>query len=278
MAEGLLDRCEVRRAFDRAAAAYDALAVLQRELGRRLLERLDPIRLAPATALDLGAGTGQLSRGLQRRFPRCRVVALDLSAGMLRQLRRRQGWWRRARLVQADAQCLPLAPASLDLVLSGLTLQWCDEPARVFREVRRVLRPGGLFLFTTFGPDTLRELRAAWAVVDSRPHVSPFIDMHLLGDALVEAGFQDTVMDMEMLRLTYDSPLAMMRDIKGIGAHNALRDRPRGLTGRRRFEALLRACEAHRSEGRLPATYEVVYGHAWAPEPGVRVSLPGPRR
>ncbi|MFP4695318.1 methyltransferase domain-containing protein, partial [Thiohalospira sp.] len=185
--------------------------------------------------------------------------------------RRRLGGWRapwrgRRGFAAADLEALPFPAASFDLVFSNLTLQWCD-PAAAFAEVRRVLRPGGLFLFTTFGPDTLHELRSAWAAVDGEAHVNTFVDMHDLGDELVHAGLADPVMDMEYFTLTYPDCRALMRDLKAIGAQTVTGGRRSGLTGRRALAALEAAYEAFRTaEGVLPTTWEVVHGHAWAPE------------
>ena len=180
---------------------------------------------------------------------------------------------RKPGLVCADAERLPVADARIDLIHSNLTLQWCNDLDRVFGEFRRVMRGGGLLMFTTFGPDTLKELRDCWERVDGRAHVNTFVDMHDVGDALVRAGFADPVMDMEVLTLTYRTPLDLMRDLKQIGATNALYAAPRGLTGPARLRAVERAYEVfRRSDGSFPATYEVVYGHAWVP------SAPPPSR
>ncbi len=262
---GPIDKVRARRSFDRAAPGYDAVAVLQREIGTRLLERLDYVRLAPKTILDLGCGTGQLIAPLQRRYPKARVVALDFAPAMLGLARRRGGWFNRPWCLCADAEALPLADGCVDLIVSNATLQWCNDLDATFRDWQRVLSPGGLLMFTSFGPDTLRELRAAWAQVDGYAHVSPFADLHDLGDGLVRARFADPVMDAERLTLTYPGARDLMRDLKVLGAHNAAAERPRGLTGPRRLAAVEAAYESHRREGRLPATYEVVYGHAWAP-------------
>jgi len=159
-----------------------------------------------------------------------------------------------------------LADGVVDLIISNAMFQWCNDLERTFGECRRVLRPGGLLLFTTFGPDTLKELRAAWGQVDRHSHISPFLDMHDIGDALVRARFADPVMDADRLTLTYDNVQGLMRDLKALGARNATAARPRGLTGRARLAALAAAYECFRREGRLPASYEVLYGHAWAPE------------
>ncbi|MBK5964915.1 malonyl-[acyl-carrier protein] O-methyltransferase BioC [Thiocystis minor] len=261
----MIDKGRARRGFEHAATHYDTVAVLQRELADRLLERLDYVRLEPQRILDLGAGTGYAVGALHRRYRRARVMALDFAHGMLLQARKRGGWLRRPWCVCADAEALPLADGAVDLIVSNATLQWCDLE-RAFGECLRVLRPGGLFLFTTFGPDTLKELRLAWSEVDGDSHVSPFLDMHDIGDALVRTRFADPVMDVERLTLTYAHARDLMRDLKLLGAHNATHERPRALTGRARLAAVERAYERHRDAGRLPASYEVVYGHAWAPE------------
>jgi malonyl-CoA O-methyltransferase len=263
---------DVRRAFDRAAGTYDGAAVLQREIGDRLLEHLDPVRLEPRRVLDLGCGTGQAFEALARRYPRAALVAVDLAPAMLAKARERSPWWRRAlgattpALACADAEALPIASHCVQLVHSNLVLQWCDAPA-VFAEAARVLEPGGLLLFSTFGPDTLKELRAAFSSADGAPHVNAFVDMHDLGDALVGAGLADPVMDMEVITMEYDSALAVARDLKAIGAVNSLASRTRGLPGRARWARMTQAYERFRRDGRLPATFEVVYGHAWKVAP-----------
>lgn len=258
-----IDKNAARRAFNAAADDYDNFAVLQQEIAQRLLERLDYVVLTPRTVLDLGCGTGYALDDLTKRYRRARVLGLDFAEGMLTHARRRGHWLNRPRLICADMETLPLADDSIDLVVSNATLQWANGPDQVFGELMRILRPGGLLMFTTFGPDTLMELRAAWATADSGAHVSPFLDMHDIGDALVRAGFADPVMDVERMQVTYPNMRALMRDLKHIGANNALVERPRGLTGRRRFAAVEAAYETRRQDGRLPASWEVVHGHAW---------------
>jgi malonyl-CoA O-methyltransferase len=271
-----LDPRAVRLAFDRAARSYDAAAVLQREIAARMMARLDYVKFTPATVLDAGCGTGYALAGLRERYPQARQIALDLAPGMLQELRRRENWL--GRLTQrlrgttplavcGDIAALPLAARSASLAWSNLTLQWCNDPAAAFRELHRVLEVDGLLMFSTFGPDTLKELRAAFASVDGLTHTNRFVDMHDLGDMLLEAGFANPVMDREDIILTYDDARSMMRDLKAIGAHNATLGRPRGLMGRGRWAALNAALERFRREGRLPATYEIVYGHAWKPQP-----------
>ncbi len=258
-----LDRSGVRAAFDRASATYEAAAVLQSQVADELLTRLEPFDFRPEVILDLGAGTGRAAAHLKRRYRRSRVIALDAATGMLRQAARHQALFRRFERVCADAARLPLKAASVDIVFSNLMLQWCDPLDEVFAEVRRVLKPQGFFAFTTFGPDTLKELRSAWSEVDSQNHVNRFLDMHDVGDALVRAGLQEPVLDVDRTRLTYPDGVSLMRDLKSIGASNATAGRPRTLLGRGRLQRVLTAYEAFRKDGRLPATYEVVYGAAW---------------
>jgi malonyl-CoA O-methyltransferase len=270
MAESLaLDRRRLRASFERAADTYDAAAVLQREIADRLLARLDVVRLTPQIILDIGCGTGYDLRQLSKRYPRARILGIDIAEAMTRRAHRNTGfWWRitgRCTVSCGDAEHLPIATASVDMVVSNLTLQWCD-PLTVFAEAGRVLRPGGLLMFTTFGPDTLRELREAWRAADDTPHVHGFIDMHDLGDMLVHAGFADPVMDMERFTLTYANVIEAMLDIKRLGAHNVAKARIRGLTGKERFARFRAAYESQIRDGSIPATYEAVYGHAWMPE------------
>lgn len=265
-----LDKRQTRRAFERSARAYDEAAVLQREVAERVLARLDLIKTVPRCILDVGAGTGHCTRALAQRYAKARVVALDIAEAMLQVARGKRSWLNRLRARQGfvcgDAEALPLADASVDMLFSNLALQWCSEPERVFAEFRRVLAPGGVLLFTTFGPDTLRELRESWRAVDGYTHVNAFIDMHDIGDALLRGCFENPVMDMEYLTLTYADVWGLMRDLKRIGAHNVTLGRGRGLTGPRHLQAMEQAYERHRRQGVLPATYEIIYGHAWVPE------------
>ncbi len=259
----VLDRRAVRAAFDRASAGYDAAALLQTRVRAELLSRLDLIRIAPEVVLDLGCGTGDGARRLKNRYRGALVVALDPAPGMLREARRRSGWLRPLQRVCGDVFQLPFRDGAVSLIFSNLMLQWCDDLDAALREIRRVLAPAGFLAFTTFGPDTLRELRHAWAAADGGTHVSGFRDMHDIGDALTRAGLSEPVMDVERLTMLYPDVAALTRDLKVIGAHNATAARARGLTGKGRWRAMSAAYETQRQAGLLPATYEVVYGAAW---------------
>ena len=258
-----LDRARLRASFERASGSYEAAASLQARVAAELLERLELLRFSPGAVLDLGSGTGRVTRELKRRYPRARVIALDIAPGMLREARRHQRPWRRFDRVCGDALRLPLRDGSIDLIFSNLMLQWCEPLAAALSEARRVLAPGGFLSFSTFGPATLYELRTAWAEADGYNHVNHFPDMHEVGDGLVRAGLMEPVLDADRFEVGYLDVLTLMRDLKAIGAHNVTAGRPRALAGRERLTRVQRAYEAFRRDEGLPATYEVIYGASW---------------
>lgn len=289
-------RNHIQSHFNHAAPSYDEAAILQKTVAERVDERLDLTTIEAKTILDLGAGTGLLTEKVIARYPNAQIFAVDLSAQMLKTAQPRlmsprfaalgnkvNNWLKNATAnckhtqaialkqaataINADVYQLPFADNSVDLIVSNLMLQWCDDLDAVFAEFRRVLRPEGLIMFTTFGPDTLKELRQSWQAVDATyEHVNTFIDMHDIGDALIRAGFGQPVMDMELFTLTYDKPMGVLKDLKAIGATNANQDRQAGLMGKQKFAAMLNAYEELRNpqDNKIPATYEVVHGHAWA--------------
>ena len=269
----LLDQRQVRRGFDRAAAGFDAAAALPGEVRARLLGSLDYLDdTVPAVVLDLGSGTGHAAAAMKKRWPKSQVLALDLSLPMLRQSRRQAGWWRPFTRLCADARTLPLADGSVDLVCANLSLAWMEDLPAVFAGLRRVLRPGGLLLCSSFGPETLGELQAAFTGEHEPPQPIPLLPIAGFGDAMVAAGFRDPVLDRDLFTLTWPDLRALLRELRATGMGNALARRRRGLTGRGRFAAASAACEALRDEqGRLPSTWEVIYAHAWAPAPGAPI-------
>ena len=257
-----IDRPYVRQSFSNAAQSYVDAAVLQAEVESRLLERLSMTFLEPDRVVDLGCGPGRSTGALRACYPDAQVVAIDFALPMLS--------GSAGQRVCADAGRIPLADHSVDLVFSSLMLQWCDLE-RTLNEVRRILMPSGLFLFTTFGPQTLFELRESWSGSDDAAHVHRFTDLHDLGDQMVRAGFVDPVTDRELLTVQYRSVMTLMRDLKAIGAHYAGNDRRRTLTGKHRLQTM---ADRYReqfadAEGMHPATYEIVYGHALGPRPGM---------
>lgn len=267
-----IDKARVRASFNRAANTYDAAAVLQKQVRLEMLSRLDLVNIKPKAILDAGCGTGHGSFALQKRFSSAQMISLDIALGMLQQTKLQRPWlqsWLQKMLHQqhllcADIECLPIASNSMGMVWSNLALQWCNDLDGAFSELARVLQPEGLIMFSTFGPDTLKELRAASS--SSHTHVSRFIDMHDIGDALIRAGFSTPVLDVEHYTLTYEDVKSVMMDLKSIGAHNATQGRARGLLGKKFLQKLTQQYEQFRTQGKLPATFEVVYGHAWKAE------------
>ncbi len=263
----MFDKKTTRLHFERAADTYDASAVLQKEIAKRLAERLDYIKYTPKTVLDVGSGTGFVTQDLLKRYPKSSVIALDLAHSMARKSQQQGGWFRKPLAVCADAEQLPLKSDSIELLISSLMLQWSNDLKQTFSGFHSALAPNGLLLFSTFGPETLREMRESWAAVDNVPHTSNFLDMHEIGDALLQSGFINPVTDMEMITMTYANVRQLMRDIKQIGASNTHSDRSKGLMGKQKLKAFEAAYEQFKtSENLYPATWEIIYGHAWVGE------------
>jgi malonyl-CoA O-methyltransferase len=251
-----IDRAAARRRFERAARSYLGAAKLEAEVGARMLERLDYVKLAPRRILDAGSGPAREARALAARYRGAEIVALDYALPMLPRAGVLQRWLGRAALcVCGDFTRLPLAAQSVELVWCNMALHWVEDPLAAFREFERVLAPEGLLMFSTLGPDTLKELRAAAGAA----RVHAFIDMHDLGDMLVAAGLAAPVMDMELLGVDYAAGARLLDDLRRSGQTNARADRSRGLRGRRFLKAF--------GDAPLRATYEVVYGHAWKRAP-----------
>lgn len=266
----VLDKRQVRRAFSRAAASYDEVAVVQRHVVAELSDRLAGIRHQPTRILEAGSGTGHGARELRRLYPKATVLCLDLALPMLQHAARQRGWFGRERYVAGDMEQLPLAAGAVDMVFSSSSLHWC-RLERTFAEFARVMAPASLLMFATFGPDTLAELRDAWRDIDDGVHVHGLTDMHDIGDELVRQGFADPVLDVDRLRVTYRDTDGLMRDLKALGSINADPARARGLTGKGKLTALRRTLQSRRNaEGLLECSYEIIYGHAWAPIGGQR--------
>tara|TARA_Y100001936_G_C16093985_1_gene689766 strand:+ start:4905 stop:5801 length:897 start_codon:yes stop_codon:yes gene_type:complete len=268
----ILNKRQLRDSFERASSGYDEASMLQREVSDRMLSRLDYIKCNPLSILDAGSGTGYGGRKLLCRYPKTRILALDFALSMHYQARPiASSWWKNifstqksiTNYVCGDIEQLPIKSSSIDLVWSNLSLQWCNNIENTFSEMYRVLQPEGLFMFSTFGPDTLHELRQAFLGMDKNNHVNHFIDMHDIGDILVHSGFDMPVMDMEYITFTYDDVISVMRELKAMGAHNVLQNRKRGLTGKTGWGKVLHNYESFRENGKLPVTFELVYGHAW---------------
>ena len=268
----VFNKMRVRQAFDRAADDYEQFAILQNEVCNRLLEKLEVVNIKPQLILDAGAGTGAAIPALLSRYKKAQLVALDLSENMLQKSGRHGRLFRSPHLVCADIERLPFSDNTFDLVFSSLSMQWCNDLNAALLEAKRVLKPGGLFVFTTFGPDTLKELRHSWSKVDDANHVNRFIDMHDIGDALLQDGYAEPVMEAEMLTVTYNTVDEIMRDLKAIGASVTAGTveqgrAARGLGGKSILQTVRQAYEQFRQDSLLPASYEIIYGHAWKPLP-----------
>ena len=285
---------QIRDSFNKAADSYDAAAIVQREVCSRLLERLEYIKAEPEIILDIGSGTGQGTFGLAQQYPNAAIISMDLAEnmlqksrliqlekhkkqGMLKQLSKKVGQWAKGSKsnisqVCADAEQLPFADASVDLIFSNLTIQWCYDLSHLFNEFRRVLKPGGFMLFTTFGTETLKELKVSWAAASDKVHVNNFVDMHDIGDALYNAQTENPVMDSEKIILNYPDIKQILLEIKAVGAHNQNDGRHKGLMGKTRLQAMYQAYEQFHTDAGYPVTYEVLYGHAWNPKTPVQAT------
>jgi malonyl-CoA O-methyltransferase len=269
-----LDKDAIRLSFNRAASSYDEYAVLQREVESRLLERIEFQRHEPRMILDLGCGTGSASRTLARQFPQANVIALDWAPAMLARACAEKDTAPRVNPLCADMHVIPLAARSVDLVFSSLALQWSYDLPAIFREFRRIMKADSMLVFSCYGPDTLFELKQSWRSVDDSPHVNDHPDMHDVGDELLAAGFREPVMDAERLTLEYPDVMSLMRELKAIGEHNVASQRNHGLTGKESLGRMMEAYEQFRNNDRYPASYEVIYGTAFAPAEGQPMKTP----
>lgn len=258
----LLDPKLLRRRFDRAAAKFAEADFVHRNTEDGLFERMLPMQIEPKNIVDVGCGGGRSARRLAKRFKGARVVGLDQSGEMLRVSRSSRRWPSRVREVQGDAARLPFANGAVDLVFANLLMPWLNDVPAFFGEVARVLRKDGLFIFSSLGPSTLAELRAAWT--DDSPHVLAFADMHNIGDASVQAGLRDPVLDVDALNISYRDADSLFRDLTASGARNSLAARWPALTGRRRFAQFR---ESLQQNGPLELGLELVFGHAWGGGP-----------
>ena len=262
----ILNRNRVRKAFDRAAESYDEAAVLQKEVCSRLLEKLDIVKITPEWILDAGSGTGEAIRPLQKKYKKADVALLDLSERMLLKAEKNTVLFKKAHAVCGDLEANPFVDNQFGLIFSSLALQWCNDISATLAELKRILKPGGLLIFATFGPDTLKELRASWQKVDHAAHVNAFIDMHDIGDVLMQLGFAEPVMEAEIITVNYSSVDLLMQDLRDIGANVTASGQNNGMLTPNKLDQLRDAYETFRQNDVLPASYEIIYGHAWVAE------------
>jgi malonyl-CoA O-methyltransferase len=261
---------DVRRRFDLAADDFDNFDFVHAVTRDGLMTRLEPMLVKAKTVVDLGCATGTAHKPLAKKFRGAHIIALDQSTRMLRMAREKRSWFSKISLLQAQANAIPLADQSVDVVFCNQLLPWIKDSRSVFAEVSRVLRKNGLFVFASLGPDSFSELQQAWKTVDAAAHVHSFPDMHDLGDAAVHAGMHDPVLDVDRLKISYTSVASLFRDITGIGGRNCLADRSPALTGKNRFNQMTMALEDQGEKGLIQLDLELVFGHCWGSGPRAR--------
>ncbi|NNC76628.1 MAG: methyltransferase domain-containing protein [Woeseiaceae bacterium] len=258
-----ISSASVQRRFDKASATFDSADFVHAATRDGLFTRLAPMLVDAKTVVDLGCATGKSIKPLANHFRGAKIIGVDASAGMLERCRARRYWFAKTSFVQADAQALPFPDGSVDVVFSNLMLHWVDDLPAVAREVARVLRKDGLFLFATLGPDTFAALRNAWARVDSYPHVHGFADMHDVGDCLSRSGLRDPVLDVDHLTVTYRDIDKLLQELSAAGARNALRHRYPGLMTPSRLASFRNNLAKEADDGDIAVGFEIVYGHCW---------------
>ena len=249
----------IQQAFNTKASSYDEYSVAQREVGRRMIERLDLLKFKPLNILDLGSGTGYLAELLLAKFPESNVTCLDLAENMLLKCREKAP---NLNLIISDIENMPFRPASFDLIISSFTLHWCEEIEKIFHDVRKSLKGDGIFMFTTVGPNTLRELQEAYTYIDIEQHVNSFTDMHMYGDSLLKCGFDDPVMDVEEIIVEYSSFKGVLNSLKKTGANTVIGQEPSYISKKSYIE-LSNVYPKNDDNGKFPVTYEMIYGMSW---------------
>lgn len=258
---------QISKSFHRHAEEYEKAAKVQQEIGHRLIERLQYLKIKPKYVLDLGCGTGLFSRLLKQYYPEAQIVGLDLAYGMLKQAQKKQGWRRKWPLINADMSQMPFPDGLFDLVFANQVIHWSPSFPQLFAEINRVMNPHACFMFSTLGPDTFQELKQAWKQVDNYAHTNHFADMHDLGDLLLKEYFLDPVVDMESLYAHYSTLDQLLRALKAQGVKNINPARATGLMGKQTWQRFGLAMDRFKTgSGKFPLTYEVVYGHAWKSE------------
>ena len=249
----------IQQAFNTKASSYDEYSVAQREVGRRMIERLGLLKFKPLNILDLGSGTGYLAELLLSKFPTSNITCLDLAENMLLECREKNP---NLNLIISDIENIPFRPASFDLIISSFTLHWCEEIEKIFHDAQKSLKDDGIFMFTTVGPNTLRELQEAYTYIDVEQHVNSFTDMHMYGDSLLKCGFDDPVMDVEEIIVEYSSFKGVLNSLKKTGANTVIGQEPSYIS-KKSYMELSNAYPKNNDNGKFPVTYEMIYGMSW---------------
>jgi malonyl-CoA O-methyltransferase len=250
---------KIKNSFNSKASSYDEYSLVQREVAKRLCERLSSIKIKPLHILDIGCGTGYLSNLLYKLFPNSSITCLDISINMLNEVHKKNP---KLNCILSDAENMPFKKSKFDLVVSSFTFHWCDEVEKIFSDVHRFLRDKGLFLFTTVGPSTLQELRDAYLSLDNDQHINTFSDMHLYGDSLLKHGYHDPVMDIENIVIEYNSFKDVLSSLKKTGANTVIGQEPKFIK-KSSYNKLAKNYPLNNTNNRLPVTYEMIYGLAW---------------
>ncbi len=255
---------EICNSFNKQAPNYEKAAKVQQEIGERLFERLAYFKISPRYVLDLGCGAGFFTSLLKKHYPQATVIGLDIAYSMLKQAKKKQHWWRKWPLINADMLSLPFANGSFDLIFANQVIHWSPSLALVIRELNRVMNQEGCLMFSTLGPDTFKELKKAWQAVHHYAHANDFVDMHDIGDCLLSESFLDPVVDMELLTVHYPDLKKLIQNLKAQGVRNINRARSNGLIGKKAWQTFNNAyAQLKTAEEKYPLSYEVVYGHAW---------------
>lgn len=281
MNKNSIDKKRAQASFNKASSSYEDSAILQKHVLGEMFTRLKLLKINPESILDLGCGLGNAGPNLKETYKPRDLIYLDFAYNMLKKAEQKNTDHfikvftnkTKQQFICADMEAIPLEKNSIDMIWSSLSLQWCNDLDKVFTQIAETLKHNGLFVFSTFGPSTLHELRTSLASFSQYSHVNQFIDMHDIGDALVRCGLSDPVLDVDRYTLTYKEFKGIMYDLKNIGARNALQGRAKGMTGKGFLYQLEKLYEIYRSDGKLPASYEVVYGHAWKVKKSLDESL-----
>jgi len=264
MSDTLFFQNNIEKRFDNCAKSFSDFDFVHRHCRKDLIDRLVPIKIAPKQAVDLGGALGSGAEFLEKNYPACQITNLDISRSMLLSSIKNIKALRHINQVQASAEILPFKNDSIDLIFSNLLMPWINNLSFFLYEINRVLSKNGLFIFSTLGPDSFANIKAAWLSIDNFEHVNKFIDMHIIGDQLLNSGLSDPILDSDRLIIKYEDLNAFFKDITASGSRNCLRNRNHGLTGKNKFNTFKKYLGKSKNNNRFNIELELIYGHAWS--------------